>query len=294
MSISVKAIVESDLPNDARLPEAMQIVLGKPPSHSLSQPLYRYFDENRQYMTFFRFVNDLASRADANRITAAKALLSVQKDDHPDASHYKETIANPTYVTDILRRYADVQSRNLVVATVNNFLCYFSEIIQAAMLKRPELLRSGSTVRVDEVLSFRKKADVVSYLIGKQINDLSYGGVLRMEEYVRDRLGIETFATPESKNALILFIEIRNIHTHNRGIVNDLFLQRVRDHLGYAFKRGEQANVDFDMFAHLADNTHAVASRMDESISRKFKIPRKKFVTWRAGGKRQRLSRVNE
>ena len=115
---------------------------------------------------------------------------------------------------------------------------------------------------------------------------MSYGGVSRMEEYVRERLGIEPFDTEASKNALVLFIEIRNLHTHNRGVVNDLFLSRVRDHMGFTFKRGEAIHVHFDMFEQLVENSVAVALRMDQDVGAKFKIARKKFATWQAAAKR--------
>ncbi|HXA39136.1 MAG TPA: hypothetical protein VNW53_09060 [Phenylobacterium sp.] len=257
-------------------------MLGKLPGIQMSRPLFRYFDEHQRYISFFMFVNNLASRADEVRVTAAEALLKVYPEEAQEARRYREMTENPSLVFDQLKAFADIQSRNLLLTAVNNFLCYFSEAIQAAMAKRPEMLRSSATMRVDEVLTFRRRSELVAYLVDRQVNELSYGGLLRMEEYMRDRLGIEPFITEDSRSLMIVAIELRNVHTHARGIINDLFLGRVKEHMGFKFVRGRRFHVDLDEFANIMSNNIEVACRIDTALASKFGIRRKRFSAWRA------------
>ena len=247
----------------------------------MTLPLFRFFNEHDRYMSFFMFVNSLATRADAVRNNAAEVLLSVGGMEDHQAEKYRESLKNKDKVFNELKNFSDIQSRNLLLSSVNNFLCYFSESIQLAILKRPDLLKSGSTMRIDEMLTFKRRSELIAYLVDRQVNDLSYGGLARMEEYMRERLGIEAFSSEKSRSLMIIAIELRNIHTHNRGIVNDLFLSRVKHRSGFEFVRGERFHVGWDDFVRLMQNNINVACRIDKSLADKFKIGRKRFSTWK-------------
>lgn len=126
-----------------------------------------------------------------------------------------------------LKKHSSVHSRNLTNGIVNAFQRYFSAIINAAALKRPEMLSSSQTVRVDDVLRFTRHKDLVAFIIDRKINELSYGGLADMEKYFDDRLGVRMFDDNRQRELLCLFVEVRNINVHNGGIVNDLFASRV-------------------------------------------------------------------
>ncbi|NEX94649.1 hypothetical protein [Caulobacter sp. 17J65-9] len=246
-----------------------------------SAALYRFFVDYYDAANFFMFVIKLVGQADEGRMRAAKALSTISPE---DAERYKKTLEKPNLVLNQLSRFSSHQSKNMVLSATNSFLCYYSEIIQAAINKRPELLKSSQTIRLDEVLAFKRYSDIVSYLVDKRINSLSYGGILQMEEYMRDRLGIETFKDDDQKHLLLIFIELRNILTHNRGVVNDLFLSRVKNHMGFKFRSGKQFHCDLDVFARLSKNCIDVACDIDKGVCEKFGIQRKRYATWSTAG----------
>jgi hypothetical protein len=192
----------------------------------------------------------------------------------------QKSIDDPDAALRQLKRFASVQSRNLTNATVNGLQHYFSEIVQAAALKRPEILRSGETLRVDEVLRFNRYKDLVTFLIDKKINELSYGGIKGMETYFRDRLGIEMFATDRARLLLTAFVEIRNINVHNRGIVNDLFLSRIGKLDEFKFIKGKYFHVDMDMLKLMSDNAIETALALDQAVATKFGLQRKSHQRW--------------
>jgi hypothetical protein len=123
--------------------------------------------------------------------------------------------------------FSPLISSNLVMDMANNFLTYLSEIIQNAVSKKPEILRSNDRFTAEEILQFSKMSDVASYIADRKINELSYGGLRQMEQFIDDRLGLKLFEDDEERRLLSILVELRNIQTHNRGIVNDLFLNRL-------------------------------------------------------------------
>ncbi len=194
----------------------------------------------------------------------------------------QKSASDPDATLRQLQRYSSVQSRNLTNATVNALQHYFSEIIQAVASKRPEILRSAETLRVDEILRFKSYKELVAFLIDKKINELAYGGIKSMESYFRDRLGIELFSTDRSRSLLTTFIEIRNINVHNRGFVNNIFLSKVGNVEGFTFPKGKYLHVDMDMLKLLSDSAIETALALDHAVTAKFGLQRKPHERWLA------------
>jgi hypothetical protein len=73
-----------------------------------------------------------------------------------------------------------------------------------------------------------------------------------------------------------LATELRNIHTHNRGIVNEIFLKRVgqKKYGDFDFTLDETTRVDFEKFVILSRNAIDVAMRLDANLGKKFGVRR--------------------
>jgi hypothetical protein len=57
-----------------------------------------------------------------------------------------------------LQRLGYLQIENVTIRMVDNFLCFLSDTIQSCMKKRPEMLRSSETVKIEDVLKFSSLA----------------------------------------------------------------------------------------------------------------------------------------
>jgi hypothetical protein len=77
-----------------------------------------------------------------------------------------------------------------------------------------------------------------------------------------------------------VFVELRNIHTHNRGFVSRLFLNRTQSvkHHDFVFKLEELYHVNFD--EALSNNCIQVALKLDTAVSEKFHLKRKRYKQW--------------
>lgn len=239
-----------------------------------------FLGEYHSNLDSFFFLIRLVARADETRLTASKALLTAETDPKKRAA-YERSLANPDATLDELKKHSTVQSRNLTNGIVNAFQRYFSAIINSATLKRPAMLSSSQTVRIDDVLRFTRHRDLIAFIIDRKINEISYGGLSEMEKYYSDRLGVKMFSDDRQRELLRLFVEIRNINVHGGGIANDLFASRVGAVEGFPYVKGKALHVDMDALVTLAENAMKVAMHIDAIVSGKFGIQRKAHRSWR-------------
>lgn len=199
-----------------------------------------------------------------------------------DPDKYKEELQkldkNPTPTQDLFEKYGVLQLENVNIRSVDNFLSYLSEIIQGAIRRQPKILMSEETVKVEDILRFSRYSDLVSYLVDKKINELSYSSISDVEKFVRKRTGISMFETDEERTLLIFSIELRNIYTHNRGLVSEITLRKMSGlNHNWNLTKGKWFSTDFEEMSILANNLLVVARRIDHSFSKKFSIKRKRY-----------------
>ena len=240
-----------------------------------SKALYVFLKEYNETIEYFLTIIGMAAKMDEIRTAAAKAL----SDYNNEKEELRTELENNSAMNRI-RKYEIIQMNQLVNSTVNNFLSYLSDFIQLAIRENPEILKSQETIKIEEILSFRSYNEILDYIIDKKLTDLSYQGIDKIQEYISNRLGIREFCTSEQKKILKITIESRNIISHNRGIINDIFLSRTNSHERFKFQKGEKLNLRLDDFEFLALNCLNVTFSIDQIICEKFRIKRKKFSTW--------------
>ena len=243
-------------------------------TQTCTDALYRFIVEYDKVVGLFLFVVMTANRMDEVRAIAAHALADEKERKNPVA-HFDEKL-----VSKRVREYSKQLSRDLIVSMANNFLCYLSEILQDVMNKKHEILRSSERITTEEALQFNRVQDLRAFIADRKINELSYGGLRQMRDFISERLGVEMIAADEQRALLTIFVELRNIHTHNRGVVNQLFLNRIgAGHPKFSFKMGHAYHVNFEEFVLLSRNTIEVALKLDDMLATKFKLKRARYKT---------------
>lgn len=229
--------------------------------------LDRFLSQHKQTLGIFFLMLELVTRIDHVQAVAAQAL----DDDRKPLDHYKKDVALKR-----LQEFSSVNSTNLVTNTANNFLCYLSEILQEVVRKRHEILKSSERLTTEEALQFSRFEDLVAFIADRKINELAYGGLRAMSDFVADRLGVELFEDEEKRMLVTILVELRNVQTHNRGIINQLFANRIGclTYDDFHFKVGERYHVDLDRLGKLARAAIDVAERLDVSLSKKFGLRR--------------------
>jgi hypothetical protein len=88
------------------------------------------------------------------------------------------------------------------------------------------------------------------------------------------------FDNEDERIKLTILAELRNIHTHNRGVVNEVFLKRVgqKKYGDFDFTLDATTHIDFPKFCILSRNAIDVAVRLDASLSKKFNVRRTMYA----------------
>lgn len=247
-------------------------------SEMCSEPLYRFIAEYSDIIGAFFFTVTAATRMDHLRNTAARALDEIDDLKKCEGEYQKNDAFQ------IVRGYKRLFARDLVVGMTNNFLSYVSEMLQIVLRRKPEVLRSSEKLTSEEVLQFTRIKELIAYVADRKVNALAYEGLRGIEAYVNERLGVQLFENESERIQLTILTELRNIHTHNRGHVNEIFLKRVgvSGYESLNFRVGELAHTDFDQFVLLSRNAIDVAMRLDARLCNKFGIRRAPYGKRRA------------
>ena len=258
-----------------------------------TKSMYFYLFDFAQIIDLFVFTVELAATADEYAERAANALVAIDKglmlakeigrtiqefEARRDASLEK---IKTDGASKRLEEYILMDVRHLITSLMDSFLTYVSRLIQSTLKKNPSTLNSSEMIRIDDLLEFKKNKDLINFFTVRKINELSYGGVRKIEEYTKDRFGIDMFKDDKSRKLLIIFVELRNIYVHNRGYVNDVFLSRIKDSCGFTFEKGQRYKFNFSELCRLVNNCAEVATRLDGIMSSKFHLERKKYANWK-------------
>jgi hypothetical protein len=176
----------------------------RPQPDLMSRPSRDFFVDGGKLITFMALTLTAAEESDAtkgNSGSYVRALLSLQ----------------------------DLQAGMMLCRTVDNFLTYVSELLSLIFRTKPDTLKSGQNVRFDFILQFQTLSDLISALVDKRVSELSYSGMEALSKDLSEHLGFELFPEPEDYKRARYLIEVRNILVHNRGIINRLFLDRLKD-----------------------------------------------------------------
>lgn len=244
-----------------------------------SEAGYRFQLQHFRIFDFFLFALTLSTNADKARFTAAKALAGAGDKEY--VANFEKVQQNPEPTFRKLQSFGGYQSELMIIRSVDNFMSFLSETLQACMAKKPELLRSKEQIKTEDVLRFTNRRDLVDFLINRKLNELSYGGLRGIEEFLDQRLNVALVSKDDKRALLSIAIELRNIYTHNRGVVNELFLSRIAGHEpAYKFVQGKRFHADFGEIVGFANNLFDIAIRLDGLALAKFGLQKKRYVTW--------------
>ncbi len=188
-----------------------------------TEPCSRFFDFDEEIAAFFIFFVRWTRRPDEMYEDVVK--LSYQ--DEPDK--LKALLTEPRKGEAHLKRFARFVMEMMLVRGTDNFLSYVSELLALVFTSRPETLKSGETVKLDEILQHSTMDDLVKRLAERRVERLSYQGMKDLQKDLAEKLNFELFPLSESLSRAVRIIEVRNLLVHNRGIVNRTFQSRTGD-----------------------------------------------------------------
>lgn len=90
---------------------------------------------------------------------------------------YGKTLKEGAGAARALQTYRQLILQMMLCRAVDSFLTYISELLALTYRTKPEMLKSGETVRLDVILQYQAMEDLVSALVERRVSQLSFQGV---------------------------------------------------------------------------------------------------------------------
>ncbi len=211
------------------------------PPEPMSKACADFYLEHVRLFTFLRFVQETSCGNDLDKLIAKKAL-----NDTAEPEEQKRYTSLVSHNLDTIRQFFSHQPlllEMLYCRYIDTYLNYITGFLTTVFIHRPDTLRSNDTITVSEVLEYRNFDELIRYIADKRVHQLSYKGFFDLTKYVSEKLGFELISQKDDFNRLRVIIEIRNLITHNRGIVNEIFLSRTSE---VTWKYGDKITLSTD------------------------------------------------
>ena len=109
------------------------------------------------------------------------------------------------------------------------FESYLVDIVRGILLTCPDALKSGRQFTAETIIKLGEQKQVISYLAEKEVEDLLYKNFPDVVNYFDNKFNINLNASGVPVANIVEILATRNIHVHNGGIVNQRYLELVRE-----------------------------------------------------------------
>ncbi len=182
----------------------------------------QFLCEHAGYHMLVQEVFGIADYADnaAKTINSLSQALGVEK----KKVIKKDDASGP--FTSVAKLFTPILAEMIWCRGVDNFLTYVSQLLGLIFRSRPEMLRSSKMITLDTVLEFDSMDDLIDHLAEKRVHDLAYAGLASLQETLEREIGFSLFPKVDRMKRAVLIVEDRNLITHNRSVVNDVYIKR--------------------------------------------------------------------
>lgn len=162
--------------------------------------------------------------------------------------------------------YPNLAFRMSFVYLIALFDAFLTDIFEAVVKNRPEMLKSKKQISYEKLLEFSSLESLVEYLAKRELNELSYKSLKDQADYYQDRFGISLGDSGVSLDVLVELRAARNLLVHNNGVVNHIYLEQV-PHSSYSL--GESIKVDSSYFVSAVKSLSKVVAHIVAKLTEK-------------------------
>jgi hypothetical protein len=223
---------------------------------AMTEPLASYLRHEMEIAEFCSFVERLVSGTDSRPGRNAKEIVLFN-------AHQE------------FRKYLPLILELLITRATNNFLTYISELLTQIHRTRPETLRSSETIKFEDVLKHSTMDQLIYALVEKRVESLAYKGMEELNKDLNAKMGLSLFPDHDDLRRAIQIIELRNVITHNRGLVSQKYKRRTDTNQKLGSKVKLHYRSIFSDVSFLRKN----ALDIDREANRKFEMPNRITAT---------------
>jgi hypothetical protein len=168
------------------------------------------------------------------------------------------------------------------------FESYLIDIVREILLTCPDALKSGRQFTAETIMRLGKQKQIMSYLAEKEVDDLLHRSFPDVANYFDKKFGINLNVSGVPVEAISEILATRNIHVHNRGMVNQRYRESV---VGSTLKIGAYRPISR---LYLKDSIHSISTLVEfinTEVQQKYFATQDISRTERAPTKRKGRSR---
>jgi len=126
------------------------------------------------------------------------------------------------------KKYSEMMCSYGYIFLVSLLEFYISDIVKYIFSENTNILKSEKKLNYEEILSYNTIEGLYEYMIERECESLGYKSYEEIKKYFNGKFKID-FTNLKGENEVNSIFEIRNILVHNRGIVNEKFLSKIKD-----------------------------------------------------------------
>lgn len=175
---------------------------------------------------------------------------------------------NPEQFLDI-NYYGNHFSKMIYIQAIDTFITYFKEIFAEIVIKKPQILKSGESEKLDFILSFESMEELVIAISEKKIEELFYKSWKDIKLFLENKLGIMMFEDEEKENGINLIIKQRNLVVHNRSKISKEF---IREFPNEDYDENQFLKFNYDYVENIISALYEIIAKIDIQLSEKYDI----------------------
>lgn len=191
---------------------------------SLSSAGILFYERHVQLLDYLNFQLALTHRLDEME-RAHKTILKIL-DSKGSAEEIRaiEQVEEVRGARDRLEGFLPLARELLLCNHIDAFQTYLGALLSLIFHSKPETLKSGESVTVEEIFDHASFEELITYIAERRVTALSYKGFFALAEYMENKVGISVGEAEEVERISAL-IEIRNVYIHNQGRIDRRFLR---------------------------------------------------------------------
>jgi len=152
---------------------------------------------------------------------------------------------------------------------VNSFLTYLADLVTLIYEKYPKMLQSDKQTSYRFCIEHHIAGDLIPALAEKTVMELTHQSLDVLAKYFEKKLDLVLFTKKADLVKAALSVDIRNVITHNRGIVNRFFIQRNPQ---FAEVLGKRVALDEQERREMLSSLGYCARQLDLRAVKKFRL----------------------
>ncbi len=141
------------------------------------------------------------------------------------------------------------------------------DLLKEILIQNENSMKSNKTLTIQKILEHNNFESLKEHILNKELLEFGFKSFKDQQKYFVDKFNFDFANSIEIFDGASEIIETRNVHVHNRGVINSIYLENIKK---TDFKFGDYRQIDEDYLEKSRDNLHYTINVLIEQSLEKF------------------------